>query len=71
MEQLNLHDEPGWKASERQSPPDPVLVFVVDGIRLSLQQNQMTREQAIEKVKSWYPNALIQDLLPIMKSEPM
>lgn len=33
---------------------DPIIQFVVNGIRLSLEQNQMTRERAEELIKSWY-----------------
>lgn len=38
---------------------DPVLIFVVSGIKLSLQQNQMSRKQAVEMVKAWYGDKVI------------
>ena len=64
LKQLDLTQEDGWQHTSREvEPVDPVLVFVVDGIRLSLQQNAMTREQAIMKITSWYPGAKIIDEL--------
>lgn len=42
--------------SNEESYYDPVVQFVVNGIRMSLQQNKMTREQAEQMIKSWYPD---------------
>lgn len=38
---------------------DPVVQFVVNGIKLSLSQNKMSREHAEELIKSWYPDCEI------------
>ena len=44
---------------EQPEQPDPVVQFVINGLRLSIQQNMMTREQAEEKIRSWWPDAQI------------
>lgn len=38
---------------------DPVIKFVVGAVQLSLSLNKMSREQAEEAVKRWYPEAEI------------
>ena len=50
-------------SQSEQEPVVPIPVsnieFVIGSLRLSLQQNAMTREQAIEKIQGWYPDAVI------------
>lgn len=47
------------QAPEIEPKADPVLEFVVEGVKLSLSQNRMTREQAVAAIKRWYPEAEI------------
>lgn len=38
---------------------DPLLTFVLDGVRYAVKQNQMTWEEAREDVLRWFPGAEI------------
>ncbi len=40
---------------------DPIVQFVVNGIRMSLQQNKMTKEHAEELIRSWYGDDVVID----------
>ena len=52
-------------------PKDPVLHFVVDGIRYALEQNAIPRKEALDSLVRWFPDvhivALIEDPLPLDK----
>lgn len=55
-EQLKI---PGVESEKVEPVADPILEFVVEGVKLSLSQNRMTREQAEECVRRWYPESRI------------
>ncbi len=38
---------------------DPILTFVVDGVRYAVEQNMMTRQEAQQKILDWFPDAQI------------
>lgn len=38
---------------------DPILTFVLDGVRYAVEQNAMTWADAREKVLEWFPDAEI------------
>ncbi|TAL08198.1 MAG: hypothetical protein EPO02_13505 [Nitrospirae bacterium] len=38
---------------------DPILMFVLDGVRYAVEQNTMTWAEAKDKVTEWFPDAQI------------